>query len=99
MAKQPTQARVKRREKKNITNGVAHVNSSFNNTKITITDVHAALADLLDNVAAREELGQRGRSRAQSEFSWQVCAQRLTAYYQSVISLGAHTADRLETGA
>jgi small subunit ribosomal protein S11 len=39
MAKQPTQARVKRREKKNITNGVAHVNSSFNNTKITITDV------------------------------------------------------------
>jgi small subunit ribosomal protein S11 len=39
MAKQPTQARVKRREKKNISNGVAHVNSSFNNTKITITDV------------------------------------------------------------
>lgn len=39
MAKQPTQVRVKRREKKNITNGVAHVNSSFNNTKITITDV------------------------------------------------------------
>jgi small subunit ribosomal protein S11 len=39
MAKQPSQARVKRREKKNITNGVAHVNSSFNNTKITITDV------------------------------------------------------------
>ena len=39
MAKAPTQTRVKRREKKNITNGVAHVNSSFNNTKITITDV------------------------------------------------------------
>jgi small subunit ribosomal protein S11 len=39
MAKQPSQARVKRREKKNISNGVAHVNSSFNNTKITITDV------------------------------------------------------------
>ena len=39
MAKQPSQARVRRREKKNITNGVAHVNSSFNNTKITITDV------------------------------------------------------------
>ncbi len=38
MAKAP-QTRVKRREKKNITNGVAHVNSSFNNTKITITDV------------------------------------------------------------
>ncbi len=39
MAKQPSQARVKRREKKNISNGVAHVNSSFNNTKINITDV------------------------------------------------------------
>ena len=39
MAKQPSQARVRRREKKNISNGVAHVNSSFNNTKITITDV------------------------------------------------------------
>ena len=39
MAKQPSQARVKRREKKNISNGVAHVNSSFNNPKITITDV------------------------------------------------------------
>jgi small subunit ribosomal protein S11 len=31
-------ARVKRRERKNIASGVAHVNASFNNTKITITD-------------------------------------------------------------
>ena len=38
MAKQPTQARLRRREKKNITSGVAHVNASFNNTLITITD-------------------------------------------------------------
>lgn len=38
MAKQPTQARLRRREKKNITSGVAHVNASFNNTMITITD-------------------------------------------------------------
>ena len=38
MAKQPTQARVLRREKKNITSGVAHVMASFNNTMITITD-------------------------------------------------------------
>src|ERR1700757_5438004 len=37
MAKEP--ARVKRRERKNITSGVAHVNASFNNTIITITDV------------------------------------------------------------
>jgi small subunit ribosomal protein S11 len=31
-------SRVRRREKKNITSGVAHVNASFNNTMITITD-------------------------------------------------------------
>jgi hypothetical protein len=31
-------ARVVRRERKNISSGVAHVNSSFNNTMITITD-------------------------------------------------------------
>ena len=39
MAKQPGQGRVRRRERKNITSGVAHVNSTFNNTMITITDV------------------------------------------------------------
>ena len=39
MAKQPTQTRVRRKEKKNVTNAVAHVNSSFNNTVITITDI------------------------------------------------------------
>lgn len=31
-------ARVRRRERKNITSGVAHVNATFNNTLITITD-------------------------------------------------------------
>ena len=31
-------ARVRRRERKNITSGVAHVNATFNNTMITITD-------------------------------------------------------------
>ncbi|OLF73215.1 30S ribosomal protein S11 [Maricaulis sp. W15] len=30
--------RVKRRERKNITSGVAHVSASFNNTMVTITD-------------------------------------------------------------
>ena len=33
------QARLRRREKKNITSGIAHVNATFNNTKVTITDV------------------------------------------------------------
>jgi len=30
--------RVRKRERKNITSGIAHVNASFNNTMITITD-------------------------------------------------------------
>ena len=38
MAKQPSQTKVKKKEKKNITNAIAHVNSSFSNTLITITD-------------------------------------------------------------
>ena len=38
MAKQ-VQTRIRKKERKNITNGVVHVNSSFNNTMITITDV------------------------------------------------------------
>lgn len=37
MAKAPGQ-RPKRRERKNITSGVAHVSATFNNTVITITD-------------------------------------------------------------
>ena len=37
MAK-PTTQRARRKEKKNIVSGVAHVNASFNNTVVTITD-------------------------------------------------------------
>ena len=36
MAKEP--ARPRRKERKNISSGVVHVNASFNNTMITITD-------------------------------------------------------------
>ena len=38
MAKQPSQAKIKKKVKKNISNAIAHVNSSFNNTLVTITD-------------------------------------------------------------
>ncbi len=42
MAKAPASAagaqRVRRRERKNITTGVVHVNASFNNTMITVAD-------------------------------------------------------------
>lgn len=38
MAKQPSAGRVRRRERKNISSGIVHVNASFNNTMITIAD-------------------------------------------------------------
>ncbi|MBR6675263.1 MAG: 30S ribosomal protein S11 [Alphaproteobacteria bacterium] len=38
MAEKKTVAKVKSRAKKNISVGVAHVNSTFNNTMVTITD-------------------------------------------------------------
>lgn len=38
MAK-PAVTKVRRRERKNISNGVAHISATFNNTMITITDV------------------------------------------------------------
>jgi len=38
MAKRNVTARVKRRERKNIDRGIAHIQSTFNNTIVTITD-------------------------------------------------------------
>lgn len=38
MAKPQTKGRVTKRQSKNISSGVVHVNSTFNNTHITITD-------------------------------------------------------------
>jgi small subunit ribosomal protein S11 len=69
MAK-PTQARVKRREKKNITSGVAHVNASFNNTVITITDVQG-------NTIAWSSSGTQGfkGSRKSTPYAAQVAAE------------------------
>ena len=48
MAREATAAagdkgRVKKRERKNIASGVAHVNASFNNTIVTITDLSGAV--------------------------------------------------------
>ena len=45
--------RIRRRERKNITSGVAHVTATFNNTVITITDVQG-------NVIAWSSAGQQG---------------------------------------
>ena len=70
MAKQPTQARVRRRERKNITNGIAHVNSTFNNTMITISDVQG-------NTIAWSSAGTMGfkGSRKSTPFAAQIAAE------------------------
>ncbi len=70
MAKQPTQARVRRRERKNITNGIAHVNSTFNNTMITISDVQG-------NTIAWSSAGSIGfkGSRKSTPFAAQMAAE------------------------
>ncbi len=64
------EARVKRRERKNITSGVAHVNSTFNNTMITITDVQG-------NAIAWSSAGTMGfkGSRKSTPYAAQVAAE------------------------
>ena len=70
MAKQPSQGRVRRRERKNITSGVAHVNSTFNNTMVTITDVQGnAIA-----WASAGGMGFKG-SRKSTPFAAQLAAE------------------------
>lgn len=70
MAKQPTQGRVRRRERKNIASGVAHVNSTFNNTMITISDVQG-------NTIAWSSSGTLGfkGSRKSTPFAAQMAAE------------------------
>ena len=62
--------RVRRRERKNITSGVAHVNSTFNNTMITITDAQG-------NAIAWSSAGAKGfkGSRKSTPFAAQVAAE------------------------
>ena len=69
MAK-PAAGRVRRRERKNISSGVAHVNASFNNTMITITDAQG-------NVIAWSSSGSKGfkGSRKSTPYAAQVAAE------------------------
>ena len=61
---------LRRRERKNITNGVAHVNSTFNNTIITISDVQG-------NVISWSSAGGQGfkGSRKSTPYAAQVAAE------------------------
>lgn len=69
MAKEAT-ARVRRRERKNVASGVAHVNASFNNTTITITDPQG-------NTIAWSSAGTMGfkGSRKSTPYAAQVAAE------------------------
>ena len=62
--------RVRRRERKNIVSGVAHVNSTFNNTMITITDAQG-------NTIAWSSSGTMGfkGSRKSTPYAAQVAAE------------------------
>ena len=63
-------ARVRRRERKNITSGVAHVNATFNNTMVTITDAQG-------NTIAWSSSGSQGfkGSRKSTPYAAQVAAE------------------------
>jgi small subunit ribosomal protein S11 len=63
-------ARPRRRERKNITSGVAHVNSTFNNTMITITDAQG-------NTISWSSSGMQGfkGSRKSTPYAAQVAAE------------------------
>ncbi|HIJ38028.1 MAG TPA: 30S ribosomal protein S11 [Rhodospirillaceae bacterium] len=63
-------ARPRRRERKNITSGVAHVNATFNNTMITITDAQG-------NTIAWSSSGMQGfkGSRKSTPYAAQVAAE------------------------
>jgi small subunit ribosomal protein S11 len=70
MAKE-TGPRLRRRERKNISSGVAHVSASFNNTMITITDAQG-------NAIAWSSAGSQGfkGSRKSTPFAAQVAAEQ-----------------------
>lgn len=69
MAKATT-TRTRRREKKNISSGVAHVNATFNNTLITIADAQG-------NAIAWSSAGSQGfrGSRKSTPYAAQVAAE------------------------
>ena len=70
MATKKTATRGKRREKKNIERGVAHIQSTFNNTIVTITDTQGNAVSW----ASAGEMGFRG-SKKSTPFAAQTAAE------------------------
>ena len=71
MAATDNSSRLRRRERKNISAGVAHVSATFNNTMITIADAQG-------NVIAWSSAGSQGfkGSRKSTPFAAQVAAEQ-----------------------
>lgn len=69
MAQKPAQ-RIRRRERKNIVSGVAHVNASFNNTVVNITDAQG-------NTISWSSAGTKGfkGSRKSTPYAAQIAAE------------------------
>ncbi|HHX67040.1 MAG: 30S ribosomal protein S11 [Miniphocaeibacter sp.] len=70
MANKKQQTRVRRRERKNIEKGQAHIVSSFNNTMVTLSDLQGNVISW----ASAGQLGFRG-SRKSTPFAAQEAAQ------------------------
>ena len=68
--KKGAQTRTKRRERKNIEKGAAHIRSSFNNTIVTITDLNGNALSW----ASAGEMGFRG-SRKSTPYAAQTAAE------------------------
>lgn len=69
MAQKPAQ-KIRRREKKNIVSGVAHINASFNNTVVNITDAQG-------NTISWSSAGMKGfkGSRKSTPYAAQIAAE------------------------
>ncbi|MCL2122089.1 MAG: 30S ribosomal protein S11 [Clostridiales bacterium] len=71
MARRTTTTRVRRRERKNVDKGVAHIQSTFNNTIVTITDTNGNAISW----ASSGGMGFRG-SRKSTPFAAQMAAEK-----------------------
>ena len=85
MAKETGKASKSKKEKKIVVNGVVHIQSTFNNTIVTITDMNG-------NVIASSSPGQLGfkGSRKSTPFAAQLAAQNAL---RKAMALGLKTAE------
>ena len=85
MAKEPGNVSKSKKEKKIVVNGIVHIQSTFNNTIITITDMNG-------NVIASSSPGQVGfkGSRKSTPFAAQLAAQNAL---RKAMGMGLKTAE------